>query len=878
MPAIGLQPVEAVESTEEKTAPTTAANAAPAEPIATPATKPVPATPAVVPTVRRRRLRKVLMVIAFFMVVNEVMIGSAASRAAAKAVTRELADIDDLWNEYDQLARRSYLGFGIAGLQEALKSRTQELADRVIHNYRSPEPTVREAQWESARNALRHALTAEPRNRRIKAALRYCDGHLHRINGEARKSRRQLPGARQELTDAVTAFREAAELRPDWPDPFLGLMRTFIYGLEDIDRGADALKQAQHLGFSAGARETMQLADGYRTRGETLIRTARTLQGLPQESEYLQRAAEIAARSADVVRPRARLGWRRPESQAHAAGAGTCRRASRRHGGSRSWKSREDHHGSRSGGPSRAGHPMAITYTRAAERDQQVVHRALQTPGVGDLVLLAISVVTIGLLSAAYLGRTTLAQAAPGASPVVNLNTVADAAALEPALAAAFDNPADRRLAARELFGFLAQADGGRRVLPNVGAIARAEVPAAAIEKDPGLIVYRDRLRDARQREPASPQAARMVPLVTSAELSAVKPSLVVRSTSVVRRSLFVWGLLYLAAMHAVSLVWRLRGIRGDHALLAAAHFLTAAGFAVMVGRADPLRDMMLFVRYAKTCMHRRGRHGARVDRELPHGRVPRFQLPPAGGRARALAGADPVRQRARPQRREGQSRAGAADRSDPAAARAVSGRLFRAALGAAQGSAQRDGPRPHGCRRGCNVPRVEYVLPVLAGVAAGARLFFLQKDLGPALFLSLRVPGDVRRRARRAGDGRSPGSRCSWPASTSGYRLQHLANARRARPHVAVAMGQRGARRRPDGAGAVGAWRRAAHSGTGLGLGRHALLPAGHTDLVLAAVGEELGVVGIVALAAAMRSWSWRGFRIARRRPATTASSWHAR
>ena len=173
---------------------------------------------------------------------------------------------------------------------------------------------------------------------------------------------------------------------------------------------------------------------------------------------------------------------------------------------------------------------MAITYTRAAERDQQVVHRALQAPGVGDLVLLAISVVTIGLLSAAYLGRTTLAQATPGASPIVNLNTVADAAALEPALAAAFDNPADRRLAARELFGFLAQADGGRRVLPNVGAIARAEVPAAAIEKDPGLIVYRDRLRDARQRETASPQAARSIPLVTSAELSAVKPSLVVRS------------------------------------------------------------------------------------------------------------------------------------------------------------------------------------------------------------------------------------------------------------------------------------------------------------------------------------------------------------
>jgi len=288
---LGSEPVSmpAVAAHDEES---TAATQVAATAVATAAPKPDELRAPVVVTVRRRRLRKALMIIAFFLVVNEMMVGSSASRAAAKAVTRELADIDDLWNEYDRLAQRSYLGLGISGLQQALKERTQELADRVIHNYRSPEPTVREAQWESARNALRHALTAEPGNHRIKAALRYCDGHLHRINGEARKSRKQLPGARQELTDAVTAFREAAELRPDWPDPFLGLMRTFIYGLEDIDRGADALRQAQRLGFSAGARETMQLADGYRTRGETLIRTARTLQGLPQESEYLQRAAE----------------------------------------------------------------------------------------------------------------------------------------------------------------------------------------------------------------------------------------------------------------------------------------------------------------------------------------------------------------------------------------------------------------------------------------------------------------------------------------------------------------------------------------------------------------------------------------------------------
>ena len=263
----------------------------PGAPVPTPAATSA-APPPAVRAPKRHRLRNAMMILTIFLVVNEAMVGSAAGRAAARVVSRDLGEIDAMWEEYDQLARRSYLGIGVASLERAVTDRTQELADRVIRNYRTPEPTVREPQWVAARNGLLRALGAQPRSSRIKAALRYCEGHLHRINGEARKARRQLPAAKQELIDAVTAFREAAELRPEWPDPFLGLMRTFIYGLEDIDRGADALKQAQSLGFTAGSRETTQLADGYRTRGETLMRTARTLEGMPQESEYLQRAAE----------------------------------------------------------------------------------------------------------------------------------------------------------------------------------------------------------------------------------------------------------------------------------------------------------------------------------------------------------------------------------------------------------------------------------------------------------------------------------------------------------------------------------------------------------------------------------------------------------
>lgn len=240
----------------------------------------------------RRRLRSALVGAVLLLIANESCVSSAAERTAALALSRELNGLDELWRSYDTLSRRSYLGFGVAGLERTLRRRTQELTDRVIANYRMPIPTVREAQWKAARAALQRALVTAPDNARLKASLRYCEGHLHRIDGEANKSRRQVPAARQEFTDAVTAFREAAELRDDWPDPFLGLMRTFIYGLEDIDRAADALRQAERRGFTRGDRETALLADGYRSRGETIWRTARTLDGMPQEAEYLERAAD----------------------------------------------------------------------------------------------------------------------------------------------------------------------------------------------------------------------------------------------------------------------------------------------------------------------------------------------------------------------------------------------------------------------------------------------------------------------------------------------------------------------------------------------------------------------------------------------------------
>ena len=232
------------------------------------------------------------MLAALLLACNELVVGFGARRAAANAMTRDLDAMDDVWTEYAGLSRRSYLRLGVLSLERVLETRVETLAEQVIANYRSALPTVRERQWRTAQKNLQQALILAPDNARLKASLRYCEGHLHRIDGEAEKLRRRTSEANQHFTEALSAFREAAQLRREWPDPFLGLARTFIYGLEDIDRAADAMRQAQKSGYSIGDRETAQLGDGYRKRGDTLWQTARSLADMPQEAEYLLRAMQ----------------------------------------------------------------------------------------------------------------------------------------------------------------------------------------------------------------------------------------------------------------------------------------------------------------------------------------------------------------------------------------------------------------------------------------------------------------------------------------------------------------------------------------------------------------------------------------------------------
>ena len=258
----------------------------------------IPARLKTPPSRTYRLFKAALLLIGLGLTVNEISVGSEAGRLANQVATHGFEQLPTAWDQYRDLADRSQLHFGIHVLRESLVERTESLADRVISNYRTPSPTVREGQWIAARDALAGALSVVGDQGRLRSMLRYCEGHLHRINGEAQKQRGDGDSGQEAFTEAVVAFREAAELRSNWLDPFLGLARTFILGLEEVELGADALERAQEISqgrnqdWEMSDREWALLGDGYRTRGNSLLKSAAQLRGLPQERDYLSRAAE----------------------------------------------------------------------------------------------------------------------------------------------------------------------------------------------------------------------------------------------------------------------------------------------------------------------------------------------------------------------------------------------------------------------------------------------------------------------------------------------------------------------------------------------------------------------------------------------------------
>lgn len=481
------------------------------------------------------------------------------------------------------------------------------------------------------------------------------------------------------------------------------------------------------------------------------------------------------------------------------------------------------------------------TRTTAAERSHRAAWRpsgALGPPSASSVALCVATLVTAVATGLAYQAKMT-ASAGLGAGhrrgAVIDLSRVSGPDAIEPGLVAVMPNPAERRQAAAAIHRFLTDDGRTEPEAPNVGALARIRLASGATR----------------------------APLFTGSEIAAIKPSFIVRGRAAFRSAL-LWSLvLYAASFHAVALYWRLRRFHGDPWLLPLAHLITGLGLVAMLVLQDPLRDRLL---------------------------VAEFAIGVALGCA-ALAVFSSVAYQASAFRR--------LSLTPLVAAVAVSGLLilFGTGPGSSDAKVNLFGVQPVEVIRVLlvlylagyfasrwefvrqlreeqfgglvlpkrfKVPRYDHVLPLIVGVGLALVLFFLQKDLGPALvfgclFLCLYAV------ARRAAvlvvlgvllmlGGFVAGYALGYPSTIETRVAMWLSpwdNAMRGGDHVAHALW---------------AFASGGAAGTGLGLGDPGAVPEAHTDMVLAALGEELGFAGLLLIALLYGALFYRGFTIALR------------
>jgi cell division protein FtsW (lipid II flippase) len=497
---------------------------------------------------------------------------------------------------------------------------------------------------------------------------------------------------------------------------------------------------------------------------------------------------------------------------------------------------------------------MTVSYVPALERDVRHTRLLVRQLDARHALLPLTSVVAILAIGLAYSGRTRASEypaLAPSSVALVNLNAVTDAKTLEAPLGLLFADQADREFAASVLFQFVQRLRPAGD-LPNIGAIARATVSADAIARTPSLVVYAERLRAARDRS--------ALPLFTAEDLTNLKPLLTVRTAETFARSTMAYTAVYVAAFYLVLLLWWVRVVRGDPLLLAAAHFLTAVGFALLLSRQDPLRDTMLFARYTETVLLGLAVMAAVSLVNFRRAAFLRFSYLPllaaltlsvllmlfgsGPGTSSAKVNLGPVQ---------------------PIEATRLLLALFLAGYFARRWELLRqvdsDSVGQYRVPRWLTFPRLSYVLPVLAGVGTALLFFFLQKDLGPALFLScvfLAMYASARGRVGMAIAG--------FAVLVAGFYIGYVLNISDTlvgRIRMWQSPWDNGVRGGDQVAQSVWALATGGFFGTGLGFGDTRYLPAGHTDLVLAAIGEELGAAGLIAVAAVYALVAWRGFRI---------------
>jgi cell division protein FtsI/penicillin-binding protein 2/cell division protein FtsW (lipid II flippase) len=454
---------------------------------------------------------------------------------------------------------------------------------------------------------------------------------------------------------------------------------------------------------------------------------------------------------------------------------------------------------------------MAVTrsWTAVGTTPVAIAVEAAPRPRSEVKWLLGASLLVAAGLAMVFVAKTQIAPTA-----VVNLNTVAGAEELQPL----FESANSDRLAA-DLFSYLQTA----RPLKNVGAVARH------------------------------------VPRRLFAQL---KPLLVVRTPRDFAIAFFESAALYFAGFYLVALVWRIACFAGDRSYLIALHLLSGIGFCLMASMRDPLRDTLELHKFAlgvflgcvllalagiKWFDYRRLSDWCYTPlfaALILFGLLLRFGRGPGGSDVKVNLGP-----------------------FQPVEAIKILLVLFLAGYFTRSWERLRDLRERRIWRRlwrRIGMPRLEHVIPVLCAVGAALVLFFVLKDLGPALvtfFVFLTMFG-----AARGRPGLAIAALLLMAASMAvGYHLGKPPTVVD-RINMWLAPWDNDVHGGDQLAHALWAFSTGGPSGSGPGWGDPAMIPAGNTDLVLPAIGEEWGFAGVATVFVLFAFLMARAMRTARR------------
>ena len=353
--------------------------------------------------------------------------------------------------------------------------------------------------------------------------------------------------------------------------------------------------------------------------------------------------------------------------------------------------------------------------------------------------------------------------------------------------------------------------------------------------------------------------------VLSAADVAALKPRVIVRTRQEHRRSLVRAVAWFLGAFWFAHLVRRWRGADDDPVLLPALLLLSGIGLVTMVALRDPLRDALVASTFAAGVGMGIAALllASEIDWESsPLRRAVRLPLALALALAALLLvfGSGP----------------GSSDvKVNLLGVQPVEAIRMLVVFALAGALARRldhirelsEPARPgHQWMAWVRMPRWRDVRPVVASMALVLTFFFLQKDLGPALVLSgvvLALYAVARGRVAFVFVGLGllvAGFAVAYAIgvpATVGHRVRIWLD-----PWNNGVPGGNQIAHGLWGMATGGAW------GSGAGMGTAQSIPEAHTDFVLAAIGEELGLAGVLVVVSLYVLLAWRCLRVALRAP----------